>query len=109
MRAPCDRSQREEWPNPGTYARRARHKMASSPPVHHLVFTDEEMLKRLKAGGYHAFMALEHFKKLTARCEVELLLWARSQGWAWHYIAALLGKSPQSVQQRWKRLTRDWD
>jgi hypothetical protein len=77
--------------------------------VHHLVFTDEEMLKRLKAGGYHAFMALEHFKKLIARREVELLLGARSRGWAWHYIAALLGKSPQAVQQRWKRLTRDWD
>jgi hypothetical protein len=78
-------------------------------PMHHLVFTDEEMLKRLKAGGYHAFMALEHFKKLIARREVELLLWARGRGWAWHYIAALLGKSPQSVQQKWKRLTRDWD
>jgi hypothetical protein len=38
--------------------------------MHHLVFTDEEMLKRLKAGGYHAFMALEHFKKLirTSSC-----------------------------------------
>jgi hypothetical protein len=77
--------------------------------MHHLVFTDEEMLRRLKAGGDSAFMALEHLKKLIAKREVELLLWARRCGWGWHYIAALLGKSPQSVQQRWKRLTRDWD
>jgi len=67
------------------------------------------MLKRLKAGGFHAFLALEHLKKLIASSEVELLLWARRQGWGWHYIGALLSKSPQAVQQRWKRLTRDWD
>lgn len=77
--------------------------------MHHLVFTDEEMLKRLKSGGYLAFSALTHLKKLIATREVELLLWARREGWAWHYIAMHLGKSPQSVQQRWKRLTRDWD
>lgn len=63
------------------------------------------MLRRLKGGGSSAFMALAHFKKLIAKREVELLLGARASGWAWHSIASWLGKSPQAVQQRWKRLT----
>ena len=77
--------------------------------MHHMTFTDEEQLRRLKGGGMSAFNALAHFKKLLAKREVELLLSARASGWAWHYIAMYLGTSPQAVQQRWKRLTKEND
>ena len=81
--------------------------MSSSRTMHHLTFTDEEMLRRLKGDNLLlSFSALAHFKKLIAKKEVELLVYARTRGWAWHYIAMCLGTSPQAVQQRWKRLTR---
>ncbi|MGZ4128527.1 MAG: hypothetical protein ACXVQ7_10775 [Actinomycetota bacterium] len=77
--------------------------------MHH-IYTDEEMLRRLKQrAGIASFGALRHFKKLLAARERELILEARYLGWGWGGMAALLHVSPQAVQQRWKRLTADED
>jgi len=75
--------------------------------VHH-IYTDEEMLKRLKEGSTRsALLALRHFKELIARREAELILDARREQMAWLSIAGFLGRSPQAVHQRWKRLNAD--
>jgi hypothetical protein len=72
--------------------------------MHH-IYTDEELLRRLKrSNGLAAWAALREFKRLIAKREVELLMSARRAEVPWLVIATHLGISPQAVQQRWKRL-----
>ena len=74
--------------------------------MHH-IYTDEEMLKRLRSPpGIASFGALKHFKRLLAEREKELILDAVSAGWTWWDIGISLGTSRQAVRQRWKRLTK---
>jgi hypothetical protein len=71
--------------------------------MHH-VYTDEEMLRRLKGpAGIAAFWALRHFERIVAVRRRELILEARRQGWGWYDLGVALHVSPQAVQQQWKR------
>jgi len=77
--------------------------------VHH-IYTDEEMLRRLRWGpGIASFAALKHFKRLLAEREKELIISAMLQGWRQWDIAFLLGVSRQAVHQRLRRLTAEQD
>ena len=72
--------------------------------MHH-IYTDEEMLRRLKRSpGIASFWALRHFDTLVATRRRELLLEARRSGWSWYDLAVALGVSRQAVQQQWRRL-----
>jgi Homeodomain-like domain-containing protein len=72
--------------------------------MHH-IYTDEEMLRRLKRPpGIASFWALRHFEKLLVARRRELLLQARRAGWSWYDLAVALGVSRQAVQQQWRRL-----
>lgn len=71
--------------------------------MHH-VYTDEEMLRRLKRPpGIASFGALCHFQKLVAERRRELILEARRRGWSWYDLGVVLRVSTQAVQQQWKR------
>jgi hypothetical protein len=71
--------------------------------MHH-IYTDEEMLRRLKRrAGIASLGALRHFEKLVARRRRELILEARREGWGWYELSVMLHVSPQAVHQRWKR------
>jgi hypothetical protein len=71
--------------------------------MHH-IYTDEEMLRRLKRPpGIASFFALRHFQKLLSRRRRELILDARRRGWGWYELGIALGVSQQAAHQQWKR------
>jgi hypothetical protein len=71
--------------------------------MHH-IYTDEELLRRLKGPpGAAAFGALRQLRTLLATRRRELILEARRLGWGWYDLGMVLRVSPQAVQQAWKR------
>ena len=71
--------------------------------MHH-IFTEEELLRRLKLpASMTSFAALRHFQNLVAARRKELILEARRLGWSWYDLGIVLRVSPQAVHQQWKR------